>query len=279
MKKSLIFHLSIWWQYGIALFFSLFFGFPLFWMVFSSFKSSRDLVGNMWALPAHPTLDAYRSVLAIPEFKFYYLNSLIITIASVALLTIVATMAAYVFARIPFPGRRVLLFTFLAGMMIPLHVTLIPLYTMLRQMGLLNKLISLLFPYVGFGLPMSIYILRGFFEKIPVELEEAARLDGASTVRIFWSVILPLSRPAVITVMILNVIGAWNEYLLALTLVSGNNQAYTLPLGVYSIVTSVTTFQYDKAMSALTLAALPILVFFFIMQRQIVKGLVARVLG
>lgn len=248
-------------------------------MVFSSFKSSRELVGNMWALPAHPTLDAYRSVLAIPEFKFYYLNSLIITIASVALLTIVATMAAYVFARIPFPGRNILLFVFLAGMMIPLHVTLIPLYTMLRQMGLLNKLISLLFPYVGFGLPMSIYILRGFFEKIPVELEEAARLDGASTARIFWSVILPLSRPAIITVMILNVIGAWNEYLLALTLVSGNNQAYTLPLGVYSIVTSMTTFQYDKAMSALTLTALPILVFFFIMQRQIVKGLVARALG
>ena len=279
MKKTLLFHLSLWWQYVIALFFSFIFGFPLVWMIYSSLKSNRELVGNIWALPTHPTLNAYRLVLAIPEFKLYFFNSIVITLASVTLLTIIAAMAAYVFARIHIPGRNVLFYIFLAGMMIPPHVTLIPLYAMLRDMGLLNKLVSLLFPYVGFGLPVSIYILRGFFEQIPVELEESARLDGASTVRVFCSIILPLSRPALITVIILSVVSAWNEYLFALTFVSGNNESYTLPLGVLSMIISFTGYQYDKALSALTLAALPVLISFFLMQRQIIKGLVARALG
>lgn len=279
MSKYEFYRLSSWLKYTIVLLFSLFFGFPLVWMVLSSLKTSQELVSNMWSLPVNPNLDAYRSVLAMPEFRTYYLNSLIVTVASVTILTIVAVMAAYVFARIPFPGRHALLLVFLAGMMIPMHVTLIPLYTMLREIGLLNKLVSLLFPYVAFGLPMSVYILWAFFKQIPVELEEAARLDGASTARLFWSIVLPLSRPAIGTVVILNVIGAWNEYLFALTFVSGNNRAYTLPLGIYSIVTSVATFRYDIALSALTLAALPILAFFFGLHRHIVRGLVARVLG
>lgn len=279
MRKSLLVHFAIWWQYLIVFFFAFFFGFPLFWMIFSSFKTSRELIGNIWTLPDQLNFTAYQSVLAIPEFKSYYINSILITIISVVMLTVVATLAAYTIARIPFPGRNIILYLFLAGMMIPLHTTLIPLYITLREMGLLNKLLSLLFPYVGFGLPMSIYILQNFFKEVPVELEEAARLDGASTVQIFWRIILPLSRPALITVIILNVISIWNEYLLALTLVSGNNRAYTLPLGIYSIVTSVSTFQYDLALSALTLVALPVLILFFVLHRQIVKGLVARALG
>jgi raffinose/stachyose/melibiose transport system permease protein len=278
MSKALRFHLSIWWHYAIALIFAGIFGFPLVWMIYSSLKPTRELVNNIWALPTHPTLNAYGQVLGIPEFKFYFLNSILMTVASVALLTIVAAMAAYVLARIQIPGRNVVFYTFLAGMMIPVHVTLIPLYAMQRDLGLLNTLPSLLFPYVGFGLPVSIYILRGFFEQIPVELDEAARMDGASTVRIFWSIVLPLSRPALITVIILSVVSAWNEYLFALTFVSGNNTAYTLPLGVLSMVRSFGGFQYDKALSALTLAALPVLVFYFLMQRQIIKSLVAGAL-
>jgi len=247
-------------------------------MIFSSFKTSRELIENIWALPNGLNFDGYQSVLTNPDFGFYYLNSILITTFSVVILTVVAALAAYSIARIPFPGRKILLYTFLAGMMIPMHATLIPLYEMLRGMGLLNKLISLLFPYVGFGLPMAIYILYNFFKEVPIEIEEAARLDGASTVRVFWNIVLPLSRPALITVIILNIISIWNEYLLALTLVSGNNQAYTLPLGIFSIVTSVSTFQYDIALSALTLAALPLLVFFFVLNRQIVKGLISQVL-
>lgn len=277
--KKLLFHLSIWWQYAIALLFSFFFGFPLIWMFYSSLKSSRELISNIWALPTHPTLNAYGLVLGVPEFKLYYLNSIVITVISVILLTFLAAMAAFVFARIHFSGSQVLFYFFLAGMMIPPHVTLIPLYSMLREMGLLNKLISLLFPYVGFGLPVSIYILRVYFEQIPLELEDAARIDGASTARIFWSIFLPISQPALLTVIILSVISAWNEYLFALTLVSGNNQSYTLSLGVLSMVISFSSLQYDRALSALSLTALPVLFFFFLMHRQIIKSLVAKTLN
>ncbi len=278
MKKALLFHLTIWWQYAIASIFSFFFGFPLFWMLYSSLKSNPELINNIWALPVHPTLNAYGLVLAVPEFRLYFLNTFLITFASVALLTIVATMAAYVFARIPFQGRSALFYAFLAGMMIPPHVTLIPLYAMIRDMGFLNNLFSLLFPYVGFGLPLSIYILRAFFEHIDIEIEEAAQLDGASTRRIFWSIAFPLARPAIITVIILSTINIWNEYLFALTFVSGNNQSYTLPIGVLSLIKSFSAIQYDKALSALTLVALPMLFFFVLMQRQIIKSLVARAL-
>lgn len=242
-------------------------------------KPNNELVKSIWALPSHPTLEAYRSVLAVPEFRLYYLNSIVITVASVAVLTILAAMAAFVFARIPIRGKQPLFYAFLAGMMIPPHVTLIPLYSMLRDIGQLNKLIALLCPYVGFGLPVSIYILRTFFEQTPVEVDEAARIDGASTARIFWSILLPQSKPALITVVILSTVNAWNEYLFALTLVSGNNQAYTLPLGVLSMVISFASFQYGKALSALTLVALPVLVFFFLVQRQMIKSLTARAVG
>ena len=279
MRKSLKFHVSIWWQYVVALVFACVFGFPPVWMVYSSVKPNNELVNNIWALPSQPTLEAYRSVLAIPEFRIYYINSILITTASVAALTIVAAMAAFVFARIRFPIKQPLFYAFLAGMMIPPPVTLIPLYSMLRDAGLLNKLIALLFPYVGFGLPVSIYILRTFFEQLPMEVDEAARIDGASTARIFWSVLLPQSRPAILTVIILSTVNAWNEYLFALTLVSGNNQSYTLPLGVLSMVISFASFQYGKALSALTLVAFPVLVFFFLVQRQMIKSLTAKAVG
>lgn len=279
MRKSLKFHVSIWWQYVVALVFACVFGFPPVWMVYSSVKPNNELVNNIWALPSQPTLEAYRSVLAIPEFRIYYINSILITTASVAALTIVAAMAAFVFARIRFPIKQPLFYAFLAGMMIPPQVTLIPLYSMLRDAGLLNKLIALLFPYVGFGLPVSIYILRTFFEQLPMEVDEAARIDGASTARIFWSVLLPQSRPAILTVIILSTVNAWNEYLFALTLVSGNNQSYTLPLGVLSMVISFASFQYGKALSALTLVAFPVLVFFFLVQRQMIKSLTAKAVG
>lgn len=278
MKKKFISRLSIWLQYAIALFFSFFFGFPLIWMIYSSFKSSGEIIRNIWAFPTHPTLNAYGLVLAIPEFKLYFLNSIIITLVSVTAITTLSAMAAYVFARIHITGKQILFYIFLAGMMIPPHVTLIPLYTMLRDMGLLNRLISLLFPYIGFGLPLSIYILRVFFEQIPVELEEAARIDGASTIHIFWNIILHLSRPALITAIILNTISVWNEYIFALAFVSGNNHSYTLPLGVLSLVISFSSIQYDKALSALTLVTVPVLILFFLMQRQIIKGLTARIL-
>jgi raffinose/stachyose/melibiose transport system permease protein len=272
---SLAHSFGAWWQYAIALAFSAIFGFPVVWMVYSSFKPTKELLRNVWALPINPTIHGYTEIFSSSSFGTYYQNTIILTLTSVPVLVVVSAMAAYAFARVKFRGRNLMFYLFLAGTMIPVHVTLIPLFAMMRDMGLIGKLPAMILPFVGFGLPVSIYILRGFFEQIPIELEEAARIDGCSTPRIFWSIMLPLARPALVTVTILSVVSAWNEFLFALTLVAGNNKAYTLPLGIVAFVRSLGITQYDKMFAGLTITALPVLIFYFLAQRQIIKSLTA----
>ncbi|MBZ0320155.1 MAG: carbohydrate ABC transporter permease [Anaerolineae bacterium] len=263
------------WMYPIALFFAVIFGYPLVWMVYSSFKPTRELVKNVWALPTNISFDNYDELIHNETFLNYYQNNLIVVLVSVPLLTLIAAMAAFVFARIRFKGSTLLFYMFLAGTMIPVHVTLIPLYTMLRDLHWLNTLTALIVPFISFNLPVSIFILRDFFSKIPTELEDAARVDGCSSARIFWSIMLPLARPAIATVVILSAVSAWNEYLFALTFIGANNDAYTLPLGTLSMVSALGITHFDRMFSVLTMATLPILAFYFIAQREIIKGITA----
>lgn len=263
------------WQYAVALLFAALFGYPLIWMIYSSFKPTRELIQNVWALPTAINFDGYQALFDNPNFWLYYRNSILLVLITVPILTLSSALAAYVFARLRIRGRNAIFYLFLAGTMIPVHVTLIPLYAMLRDFGWLNSLWAMVFPFVGFNLPVSIYILRGFFEQIPIELEEAARIDGASTARLFWTIALPLARPALTTVIILSVVAAWNEYLFALTFVSGNNNAYTLPLGVRSLTSALGSRQLDRMFTVLTLTALPVLAVYFLAQRQIIKSITA----
>jgi raffinose/stachyose/melibiose transport system permease protein len=263
------------WLYPIAIFFAVIFGYPLVWMVYSSFKPTRELVKDVWALPTDVSFDNYRELLHNDTFLNYYQNNLIVVMVSVPLLTLISAMAAYVFARIKFKGNTLLFYIFLAGTMIPIHVTLIPLYTMMRDLRWLNTLTALIVPFISFNLPVSIFILRDFFSKIPAELEDAARVDGCSSARIFWSIMLPLARPALATVIILSAVAAWNEYLFALTFVGANNEAYTLPLGTLSMVSALGITHFDRMFSVLTMATLPILTFYFFAQREIIKGITA----
>jgi raffinose/stachyose/melibiose transport system permease protein len=275
MMQSFLRQINIWWQYAIALIFAAIFGFPLIWMIYSSFKTSKEILKGIWALPTTPSFNGYFQIFSSSGFGTYYGNSILMVLISVPLLTIVSAGAAYAFARVRFRGRNILFYLFLAGTMIPVHVTLIPLFIMMRDLGILGTVPAMALPFVGFGLPTSIFILRGFFESIPLEIEEAARMDGCSTFRIFWSMALPLARPALITVIILSVVSAWNEYLFALTFVGSNNAAYTLPLGIVAIVRSLGVTQYDKMFAGLTISALPILIFYFLAQRTIIRSLTA----
>jgi raffinose/stachyose/melibiose transport system permease protein len=277
-RKPLAYRFSGWWQYAIAVIFAVIFGFPLVWMVYSSFKTSREILKTVWALPTVLSFNGYEQVFSSSSFGTYYLNSFVMAVISVPLLTIVSATAAYAFARIKFPGNTLIFYLFLAGTMIPIHVTLIPLFIMMRDLDLIGKIPSMVLPFVGFGLPTSIFILRGFFEQIPLEIEEAARIDGCSTFRIFWQIAIPLARPALVTVIILALVGAWNEYLFALTFVASNNQAYTLPLGIVSFVRSLGVTQYDKMFAGMTITALPVLVIYFLAQRTIIRSLTAGAL-
>jgi raffinose/stachyose/melibiose transport system permease protein len=270
--------LGNWWQYAIALFFAAIFGFPLVWMMYSSLKTSPEILKHIWDLPANPSLQSYLGLFNAAPFGLYYRNSIAMTLVSVPILTITAAMAAYAFARVRFPLRTPIFYLFLAGTMIPIHVTLIPLFELMRNIGLLGNVMAMVLPFVGFSLPVSIFILRGFFEQIPLEIEEAARIDGCSTARIFLSIVVPLARPALTTVIVLSAVGAWNEYLFALTLVSSNSNALTLPLGILNTTSSLGLNKLDQLFAGLTTATLPILVFYFLAQRTITKSLTAGAL-
>ncbi len=267
------------WQYVVLIFFAFIFGFPLLWTFYSSFKTTPESVANMWALPAAPTLNAYQEVLGNTSFPLFYLNSILLTFMCAPLATLIAALAAFGFARVRFPGATLLFYLFVAGIVLPIHVTLIPLFVIMRDLDLLGKLNAVVFPFVAFGLPVSIFILRGFFEQLPVELEDAARIDGASTMGIFWRIAFPLARPALVTVFILSAVAAWNEYLFVLTFAGMNNDAYTLPIGIQSFARALGVTFLDRLFAGLFLSMVPILLFYFLAQKQIIKSLTAGALS
>jgi raffinose/stachyose/melibiose transport system permease protein len=271
--------ISEWWLYVVLVLFAFIFGFPLLWTFYSSFKTNQQIVTNIWALPDPVSTGGYDMVLGSAQFGDFYKNSLVLTLGSVPPVTLIAALAAFGFARVRFPGRNLLFYIFMIGIVIPVHVTLIPLFIMMRDFKALGNLTSVVVLFTAFGLPMSIFILRGFFEQLPVELEEAARLDGVSTFGLFWRIVLPLSRPALVTVIILSAVSAWNEYLFALTFVGMNNDAYTLPIGIAQFVRALGTTYLDRAFAGLTLTVMPILAFYFLAQKQIIKSLTAGALS
>jgi len=275
VTSALKLHASLWWRYLLAFLFVVIFGYPLFFMITNSFRPTQEILQNIWGLPTGLRLDNYVKVLSNTNFLSFYGNSMLISALVVPVLVLSTTMISFVFARLPFRGSQALFYTFLAGTMIPVHVTLIPLYTLLRDLGWLNNLVALLFPYIAFNLPVSIYIMKDFFGQIPREIEEAAYLDGCSTAKLFWAIMLPLSRPAVATISILALVNVWNEYLFASTFLAGNSEAYTLPLGVVSLVKGFATLQYDQMFAGITLATVPLLLFYLFAQEQIIASITA----
>jgi len=183
----------------------------------------------------------------------------------------VSALAAYVFARFEFPGREALFTLFAIGLLFPAAVAILPLYILLRTIGLLDNPLGVALPLAAFGIPLTIIILRPFFKSIPVELEDAAAIDGCSRFGFFWRILLPLSRPALATVGILALVGAWNAFLLPLLILGGNEQS-TLPLGVFNFST-----QYSQDVAAVlayaSLSMVPALIFYVFAERQLIGGL------
>ncbi len=260
-------------RYGFALLYLVIAAYPLVWLFYSSLKTMPEFYADVFALPQRLDLDNYVHIWGGVRFPRYYLNSLLVTSTSVAGILTFSTMAGYVFARLRFRLREPLFYFFLAGMMIPVQVTLIPVFIMLRSIGLLDTYLAMILPYISFQLPVSIFIMRSFFKEIPVELEDAARIDGCSVSAIFWRIMLPLARPAIGTVIIYNFFHVWNELIFALTFT--NTPSYrTLPVGLMDFVGQ---FEVDLAymFAALSSATVPLLIVYFFAQKQIIRGLTA----
>lgn len=246
---------------------------PFLFMVMTSFKSQQEsFSSSVWALPEALDLVNYRSVLDGP-FLTYFKNSVMVVVISVILIMLIGAMAAFAFARMRFRFNEPLFGLIVAGMIVPIHITLVPIYLMTRQLGLYDSPFGLIGPYVATSLPISVFILTEFMRQIPKELEEAARLDGCGPFAIFFKIFLPLSGPGLSTVAIYNGIMLWNEFIFAYVLTSSTSTR-TLPLAIWDYQGQYTS-NIPAILTVVTLTSLPLVVAYAFGQEKIVKGMMA----
>jgi len=248
------------------------FVYPIVWLLMSSLKTNTELFTSPWSFPANPQFQNY-VISWTTGIGNYIVNSVVVTSFTLVFILAFSSMAAYGVQRMKWKLSGPVMMFFLMGMMVPIHATLIPLYINFSKVGLLDSYVSLILPYVTFALPSTILILSGFFSTIPREMEEAAVIDGSSILRAFVQIILPISQPALITVMIFNFIGTWNELLVAVIFIS-NADRYTLPVGLKNFVGLYST-NYAPMLAATSLAVLPTIIIYSIFNTQIVAGITA----
>jgi len=248
------------------------FGFS--WIVLTSFKTNRELFGirTVWGLPDIMQWENYVRAWTRSQMGNFLFNSIWVSALSVLLIDIVGAMAAYVLARFQFVGNRLILGGFILGSAIPLQLLTVPLYLMFNDLGLRDSLFGLTLVYVAVSMPFTVFILTGFFKSIPTALEEAAVLDGADY-SVFWRVMLPLAAPGLITVTIFNFLGVWNEYLLALMLISESDKM-TIPLGLYNLqVVQQYAADFTGLFAGFVIMLLPTIAAFIFLQERITRGM------
>ena len=249
---------------------------PFIFVVMTSLKSQQETFsGSVWSLPEKLNFENYLAVLN-GGFWTYLRNSVFVLVTSIILILVISSMAAYAFARLRFRLNKPLFGLIVAGMIVPIHITLIPIYLLIRNVGLYDTPFALIGPYVATALPVSIFILTEFMRQIPKELEEAAKLDGCGAFGIFWKVFLPLSGPGLSTVEIYNSIGLWNEFIFAYVLTS-NPANRTLPLAIWDFQGQYAS-NIPAILSVVTLTSLPLIVAYAFGQERIVKGMMAGAL-
>jgi raffinose/stachyose/melibiose transport system permease protein len=246
---------------------------PFLFVVTTSVKTPEETYSSpVWALPQHVFFGNYVAVLEGPYFQ-YFRNSVFVVGVSVLLIVLVSAMAAYAFARLRFSLNKTLFAMIVAGMIVPLHATLVPIYLLTRNLGIYDTPFALLGPYVAMSLPISIFILTEFMRQIPRELEEAAQLDGAGPFRIFWRIFFPLSSPGLATVAIYNGIGLWNEFIFAYMLTS-TPEHRTLPLAIWDFQGQYSS-NVPAMLAVVTLTSLPLIVAYAFGQERVIKGMMA----
>tara|TARA_R100000365_G_scaffold569_1_gene1901 strand:- start:931 stop:1761 length:831 start_codon:yes stop_codon:yes gene_type:complete len=248
--------------------------FPFLWMWVSSIKELRELytIPPVW-FPAMPTLENYRAVLFESNVPRYFLNSLIISFGATGLALFIAIFAAYGFARFKFRGKTFYQSFVLIGQLLPTAAIIVPLFVTLRTLGLVNTYLGLILVYMIITLPLAVWMLTSYFRSIPVELEEAAIIDGSSRIGVLFRITLPLSIPGIIAVLVYSFVTTWNEFIFALTFAT-DSSVKTLPIGLAEFTTEFNT-DWGAVMAASMIMTVPIAVLFLSMQRMFVGGMTA----
>jgi raffinose/stachyose/melibiose transport system permease protein len=255
--------------------FTLVFIIPFAWMVALSLRTSGDILMNPYGLPTNPRWGNYWTLMFDPAIRFYryFVNSIIVTSAGLFITVLLSTLAGYGFARkrYEFPWRGALFALLLFSLMLPHQILYIPQYIMMAQYKLINTRWALILIYGASGLPVSIYLMSTYFAQLPNELEDAARIDGADDLGTFWRVMLPIARPALATVILLNFLSYWNELLLAITMVT-KPALRTLPAAMMNFMGDLGT-DYAMAATSVVVAMLPILVLYLLLSERFIEGL------
>jgi raffinose/stachyose/melibiose transport system permease protein len=250
---------------------------PIGFGVLGGFKDNGQLSTNPLGLPSPWVPGNYTGILASEVFWRQLGNSVLITVATVLIMVGASAMAAFVFARFAFRGREFLFTLFAVGLMFPFAVAILPLFILLRSLGLLDNPLGVILPQAAFGLPVTIIILRSFFRTIPGEVEEAATLDGCGPFAFFWRVLLPMARPALATVSVLAVVASWNNFMLPLVVFTDQSW-WTLPVGVQAFQGQYAD-DTARVLAYVVLSMLPALGFYTVAERQLVGGLAGSVKG
>ena len=269
-----------WWRWAgrfCLAFLLIFTVVPMAWMVITSLKTgfaAMQYPPQWW--PTEPTLENYAKLLdptnrVGKDFLRYFWNSMYVSVLTTILAVVVAVPAAYAFSRFRFPARTFLFFAVLLRNMFPAVIFLVPLFILMRWLGLVNTHWSLILTYLTFGLPLAIWLLKGFYDNIPIQLEQAARIDGATRFQAFFLIVMPLSSPGIIATSIYSFIGAWNEYIYAYTFITREDQM-TLPVGIQRYFSEFAT-DWPGLMAATFLMSVPVVVLFLVLQRYFVRAL------
>lgn len=248
---------------------------PLAWVCLTSLKSTPEIFASPWKPPSSLLLENYKRAWQQAGIGRAFANSVLVTVATLGLLLPAGAMCSYVLAKHPFRGSQLISLAFLGGMMFPLFLTIVPLFLLMSSLGLLDTRVGLVLVYVAYSLPFTVFVLTGFFHTLPAELLDAARVDGCGEAAAFWRVMLPLARPGLLVVAIFNAIGLWNEYPLALVLIS-SDELRTLPLGIANLM-MVEHYQSDwgTLFAGLVIVMAPILAVYWIFRDRIHETMVA----
>ncbi|MEV8635128.1 carbohydrate ABC transporter permease [Streptosporangium sp. NPDC051023] len=252
---------------------------PLLWTLLASFKDNTEIFGDALQLPAELRWDNWARAWGRANVGTYMLNTVVVVAAGTFGTMLFGSMAAYVLARYRFPGNRLIYYLFVSGMAFPVFLALVPLFFVVDQVGLLNTHTGLVLVYIAYSLPFTIFFLASFFRTLPTSVAEAAMIDGASHVRTFFQVMLPMAKPGLISITIFNVLGQWNQYLLPLVLLSGAKDKWVITQGIADIST-IAGYEADwpALFAALSMSIIPVVIVYAVFQRQIQSGLTSGAL-
>jgi ABC-type glycerol-3-phosphate transport system permease component len=246
---------------------------PIVIVFFGSFKTIPEFFSNPYGLPDTWMLTNYRDAWNDANLQSAAVNSVISTVFGVGVSTLLAALAAYGISRFTFPGKLWLRLLFIGGLVVPVQLIILPLFIIFRQLGILGGLLPLCLVFAVFGIPLATLVLTGFFSLLPKDLEQAARIDGASHLEIFWRIVLPLSRPALAAVIILNGVWMWNDFFLGFILIS-DPDSMTLPVAIMAFRGTYLT-KWGMIFASVIISSVPVIIAYLMLSRQFISGLTA----